>query len=474
MNQFLWPATLDHLRRDSPEPERLARFYGELLGDPVERIGPALWQVHGPARRMAVGEGEAAAVPYFALSVADADRLPRLRQELERAGVPTQGVSSPLLGPRAFKVTDPDGRAVVFDSPRGEAPQQQRSPAARLQHFVCATSRRSCRSYAKGEGPRMNLRSLFLGIVAASLASVAGAQAWPSKPVRLISQFPPGGGTDLIARNLMPELSKTFGQNFILENKPGAAGNIAADYVAKSAADGYTILIANNTIVIQAALPQTLAFDVERDFTPIGTITATPVALAVHPSQPVRTVQDLIALARAQQGKLAYSSCGTGTAMHLAGELFKQLAKIDMIHVPYKGCGPAIIDGISGQVPILFNTITNTAPQAKGGRLRIVAIASATRSPVDKNLPTIAEAGLTGFDADIWFGFMGPAALPREIVTKLNAELNRIVKLPDVSQRLADQLFDIRTGTPEQFGALIKSDIAKWTKVVRDGNIKPE
>jgi tripartite-type tricarboxylate transporter receptor subunit TctC len=312
---------------------------------------------------------------------------------------------------------------------------------------------------------------VLIGVLAAHAAL---AQSWPAKPVRLISQFPPGGGTDLIARNLIPELSKAFGQNFILEHKPGAAGNIAADHVAKSAPDGYTILIANNTIVIQAAMPQTLAFDVERDFTPIGTVAATPVALAVHPSQPVKTVQDLITLARAQPGKVAYSSCGTGTAMHLAGELFKQLARIDMIHVPYKGCGPAIIDGISGQVPILFNTITNTTPQAKGGRLRIVAIASATRSPVDKNLPTIAEAGLSGFDADIWFGFMGPAGLPREIAGRLNAELNRIVKLPDVSARLADQLFDIRTGTPEQFGALIKSDIAKWAKVVRDGNIKPE
>jgi tripartite-type tricarboxylate transporter receptor subunit TctC len=188
----------------------------------------------------------------------------------------------------------------------------------------------------------------------------------------------------------------------------------------------------------------------------------------------VNSVQDLITLARAQPGKLAYSSCGTGTAMHLAGELFKQLASIDMTHIPYKGCGPAIVDGISGQVPILFNTITNTNPQAKGGRLRIVAIASATRSPVDRNLPTIAEAGLAGFDADIWFGFMGPANLPRDIAARLNAELNRIVKLPDVSARLADQLFDVRTGSPEEFGRLVKADIAKWTKVVRDGNIKPD
>ena len=318
------------------------------------------------------------------------------------------------------------------------------------------------------------MKKLAFALIAGLAAGTAGAQGWPAKPVRLISQFPPGGGTDLIARNLIPELSKSFGQNFVLEHKPGAAGNIAADHVAKSAPDGYTILIANNTIVIQAAMQPKLSFDVHKDFTPVGSVASTAVALAVHPDQPVKTVQDLINLARAQSGKVAYSSCGTGTAMHLAGELFKQLGKIDMTHVPYKGCGPAIVDGISGQVPILFNTITNTTPQAKAGRLRIVAIASATRSPVDKNLPTIAEAGLSGFDADIWFGFMGPAGLPRDIVTRLNAELNRIVKLPEVAARLADQLFDVRTSTPEEFAALIKSDVAKWAKVVRDGNIKPE
>lgn len=313
------------------------------------------------------------------------------------------------------------------------------------------------------------------GLLLLCAAGAAQAQAWPSKPVRLISQFPPGGGTDLIARNLIPDLGKTFGQSFLLDHRPGAAGNIAAEHVARSSPDGYTILIANNTIVIQVALHPKLPFDIHKDFTPVGIVASTPVALAVHPDQPVKSVQDLIDLARARPGKLAYSSCGIGTAMHLAGELFTQLARLDMTHVPYKGCGPAIVDGIAGQVPILFNTITNTAPQAKAGRLRIVAIASATRSPVDKSLPTIAEAaGLTGFDADIWFGFLGPAGLPRDQVARLNAELNRIVRVPEIAARLAEQLFDVRTGTPEEFAALIKSDVARWRTVVREGNIKPE
>ena len=318
------------------------------------------------------------------------------------------------------------------------------------------------------------MKKILVAALLACTAGSAGAQGWPTRPPRLVSQFPPGGGTDLIARNLMPKLGEAFGQQFILEHRPGAAGNIAAEMVAKSSPDGYVILIANNTLVIQAAMPQKLPFDVVRDFAPIAVVASTPVALAVHPSMPVKSVKDLIALARAQPGKIPYSSCGTGTAMHLAGELFKQLAKVDMTHVPYKGCGPAIVDGIGGHLPVLFNTITNTTPQAKAGKLRIVALASATRSPVDKSLPTIAEAGLKGFDADIWFGFMAPAGTPREIVTRMNSELNRIVRLPEVVERLSEQLFDVRRGTPEDFSALIKTDIAKWTKVVRDANIKPE
>ena len=318
------------------------------------------------------------------------------------------------------------------------------------------------------------MKKILVAALLACAAAGAGAQSWPARPPRLVSQFPPGGGTDLIARNLMPKLAEAFGQQFILEHRPGAAGNIAAEMVAKSSPDGYVMLIANNTLVIQAAMPQKLPFDVVKDFAPIAVVASTPVALAVHPSMPVKSVKELIALARAQPGKIPYSSCGTGTAMHLAGELFKQLAKVDMTHVPYKGCGPAIVDGIGGHLPVLFNTITNTTPQAKAGRLRIVALASATRSPVDKSLPTIAEAGLKGFDADIWFGFMAPAGTPREIVARMNSELNRIVRLPEVVERLSEQLFDVRRGTPEDFSALIKADIAKWTKVVRDANIKPE
>ncbi len=313
---------------------------------------------------------------------------------------------------------------------------------------------------------------LALTVALAIAAPAALAQgAYPSKPVRLITQFPPGGGTDIVARLISPKLAEAFGQQFVVENRVGAAGNIGADFVAKSAPDGYTILVGNNTIVTNPAVQKT-PFDVVKDFDPIAIVGATAVALAVHPSLPAKSVQELIALAKKERGKLTYSSCGTGTAMHLAAELLKQLAKIDMVHVPYKGCGPAIADGIAGQVPILFNTITNTYPQAQGGRLRILALASSTRSPVDASLPTIAEAGFAGFDADIWFGFLAPAGTPKEIVNRLNAELSRIIQLPDIQERMKVQLFSTRTSTPEQFAKIIQSDLAQWSKLVKDANLQ--
>ena len=323
-------------------------------------------------------------------------------------------------------------------------------------------------------GPARVVTRFGAALVLAGFALAASAQGYPAKVVRLISQFPPGGGTDLIARLLAPKLTEAWGQQVLVENRAGAAGNVAAEYVAKSPADGYTILVANNTLVINAAMPQNLPFDVLKDFAPIAVVASTPVALAVHPSVPVNSVQELIKLARSQPGKLSYSSCGNGTAMHLAGELLKQLAKIDMVHVPYKGCGPAIADGIAGQVPILFNTITNTAAHASVGRLKVIAIASSTRSPVNTSLPTIAEAGPTGFDADIWFGFLAPAATPREIITRFNTELNRIVRLPEINEKMRVQLFDVRTDTPEGFAELIRADIAKWGKVIKDANIRPD
>ncbi|MBI3374806.1 MAG: tripartite tricarboxylate transporter substrate binding protein [Betaproteobacteria bacterium] len=304
------------------------------------------------------------------------------------------------------------------------------------------------------------------------ISTVVRSQGYPAKPVKLISPFPAGGGSDVVARILSPKLAEASGQQFLVENRTGAAGNVGADFVAKSPADGYTLLVANNTVVTNPALAKT-PFDVVNDFAPVALVGSTAVALAVHPDFPAKSVIDLVKLARESPGKFSYSSCGNGTAMHLAGELFKVVARVDIVHIAYRGCGPAIVDGVGGQVPILFNTITNTAPQARGGKLRVLALASPTRSPVDTAIPVISEsAGFEGFDADIWFGILSPAGTPREVVLKLNADINRVLASADVRERLAVQLFAIQTGTPEKFGELIRRDLDRWSKLVKDANIK--
>lgn len=313
---------------------------------------------------------------------------------------------------------------------------------------------------------------IALAVLAALAAAAASGQGFPNRPVKLVSPFPPGGGSDVVARILAPKLLEATGQQFVVENRTGAAGNVGADYVAKSPPDGYTLLVANNTVVTNPAVARA-PFDVVKDFQPVALVGSTAVALAVHPAFPAQSVDELVKLARENPGRYSYSSCGNGTAMHLAGELFKQLAKVDIVHIAYRGCGPAIVDGVGGQVPILFNTITNTAPQAKGGKLRILALASPTRSPVDKALPVIAEsAGFEGFDADIWFGLLAPAGTPPDVVQKLNAEVARALASQEVQERLAAQLFAIQTATPAAFGDLIKRDLARWSKLVKEAGIK--
>jgi len=305
-------------------------------------------------------------------------------------------------------------------------------------------------------------------------AGVAAAQDWPTKPVRLISPYPPGGGTDLVARLLQPKLTEALGQQFIVENKTGAGGVVGIDYVSKSPPDGYTILVANNTVVTAPATDK-VPYDAIKDFAAVTGIGSTAVALAVHPSFPAKSVAELLAMARSQPGKLSYSSCGNGSAMHLAGELFKYVAKVDILHVPYRGCGPAIADGVAGHVPILFNTITNTGAQARNGKLRVLALASPTRSPVDKSTPVISEsAGFEGYDADIWFGVLAPAGTPQPIIARLHAAVSAAMRSDDVRSKLEAQLFDVRVTAPDEFGAMIRKDLARWITLVKDAKIKAE
>lgn len=318
---------------------------------------------------------------------------------------------------------------------------------------------------------RNAVSSVLFGALTIASAGAA-AQAYPSKPVRLISPFPPGGGTDLVSRILQPKLAELLGQPMLVEHKTGAGGVLGIDFVAKSAADGYTILVANNTVVTAPATGKT-PYDAIKDFAPIGAIGSTAVALAVHPSFRANSVAELVAMARAEPGKLSYSSCGNGSAMHLAGELFKFVAKVDILHVAYRGCGPAIADGVAGHVPVLFNTITNTAAQARAGKLRVLALASPTRSPVDKSTPVISEsAGFEGYDADIWFGVLAPAGTPPAIVARFHGALDAALKTDEVRSRLEAQLFDVRPSPPAEFATLIRNDLARWTKLVKDANIK--
>jgi tripartite-type tricarboxylate transporter receptor subunit TctC len=303
-------------------------------------------------------------------------------------------------------------------------------------------------------------------------AGGVAAQGYPNKPIRMVVPFPPGGGADVVARILSQKFSESLGQQAVVDNRSGAAGNIGAEIVATSAADGYTLLFTNNTIVINAGLPGKQLFDVVKDFAPVALSAVTAVVLGVHPSVKANSVEELIALAKAEPGKLSYSSCGNGTALHLAGEMLKQLAQIDMLHVPYRGCAPALADTLGGQVPVMFSTISNVAPHHNAGKLRILALASARRSDAYPRIPTIAEAGIAGYDADVWSGILAPARTPKEVVARLNAEANRIVGLSDVQERFRSQFYEPRTGTPEQFGTQIRSDVIKWSKLIKEAGIQ--
>jgi tripartite-type tricarboxylate transporter receptor subunit TctC len=288
----------------------------------------------------------------------------------------------------------------------------------------------------------------------------------------LVVPYPPGGGSDAVARILVPNLSELLGQPIVVENRSGAAGNLGSAFVAKAPADGYTLLFTNNSLVVNASLPIPLPYDVLKDFSGIAMPASSANVLAVHPSIDVNTVDQFIALAKAQPGKLNYSTCGSGTSQHFAGELLKRLADINMVHVPYRGCGPAVADGLGGQVPVLFNTISNTMPHHRAGKLRILGVASQKRSEVDSSIATIAEAGFIGYEAEAWYGMFAPADTSRDVVVKLNAAVHRVTAMPDVQDRLRKGLFDLRSASPEELNARVRSDFVRWSKLVRDVNMK--
>ena len=287
--------------------------------------------------------------------------------------------------------------------------------------------------------------------------------------------FPAGGPLDIVARAIGQELSKSWGQPVIIDNRPGAGGNIGADLVAKAPADGYTILMgAVSTHAINVSLYNKLPYDPIRDFAPVTLITSVPNVLVVHPSVPVKNVQELIALAKARPGQLNFASGSTGSAGHLAGELFKSMAGVDMTHIPYKGAAPAVIDLMAGQVSLMFDNMASALPYIKAGRVRALAVTTLKRSPLLPQLPTICEAGLRGFDISTWFGIFAPAGTPPDVVAKLNTEIVRILHTPEMKERLAALGAEPIGNKPDEFSAFIKAEIPKYAKVIKASGAKAD
>jgi tripartite-type tricarboxylate transporter receptor subunit TctC len=321
------------------------------------------------------------------------------------------------------------------------------------------------------------LQCLLCAFFAGGLAqfpSTSSAQAYPVKPVRVVVPSSPGGGTDIVARIMAPELAKHLGQQFVIDNRPGAGTMIGIEIVANAPADGYALLMTPSTLAINSALYKKVPYDPVRDFAPITELISSPSIIVVHPSVPVKTIKELIAFARARPGQMNYASAGTGTYPHMTMELFQSMAGVKMVHIPYKGTGPATIDMLAGHTAVMAGTILSVMPYVRAGRLRALGITSAKRSPVAPEIPTVSEAGLPGFESVQWYGFLAPAKTPRDVVTRLHAETARILQQTETRERFTNDGADPVGNTPEEFGRFVQSELAKWAKVARDAGIRPE
>jgi tripartite-type tricarboxylate transporter receptor subunit TctC len=302
----------------------------------------------------------------------------------------------------------------------------------------------------------------------------ANAQNYPVKPVRLVVPSSPGGGTDITARIIAPKLTERLGQQVIVENRAGAGTMIGTEAVAKSAPDGYTLLMGLSTLAINPAMYKKVPFDPVRDFAPISQVIAAPNMLVVHPSIPAKTVKELIAFARARPGQLNYASAGHGTNPHLSMELFLSMTGLKVVHIPYKGLAPGIVDLLAGHVTLATATMLTGLPHVKSGRLRLLGTTGAKRAAVLPDQPTVAEAGVPGYEASQWYGVLAPAGTSKEIITRLNAEIVRILQAPDMREKLAADGTDPVGNSPDEFARYIKAELTKWGKVARDAGIKPE
>jgi tripartite-type tricarboxylate transporter receptor subunit TctC len=312
--------------------------------------------------------------------------------------------------------------------------------------------------------------ALFLTATAAPLL----AQEYPAKPVRIIIGFPPGGATDLVARLMAPKYTGIFKQQFIVDNRPGANGVIGSDLAAKAAPDGYAIHLATVGSLVLSPATSRVPYDPLKDFAPISQAVALQNIFIVHPNLPVRSIKELTALARAKPGALNFASSGTASPGHLAGELFKSMARVNLVHVPYKGGGPAMIDLVAGHVEIFVAVISTAVPQVKAGKARALAVTGGRRAAALPDVPTVAETGLKGYEATNWYGMVAPANTPRAIVERLHKVTVSVLEMPDVKQALLDQGIEAAPNTPEQFAVYIKSETSKWAKVIKASGIKVE
>jgi hypothetical protein len=322
-------------------------------------------------------------------------------------------------------------------------------------------------------------RFIFLTVTFLCLITTAmpsQAQAWPNRAVRVIVPYPPGGIGDTVTRAIAQGLSEQFGQPFVIDNKPGASQKIGAEMVAKSPADGYTLFLGSVTsLAINVNSQKKMSYDPVRDFSPVSMAFFSPLYLVVNPSVPANSVNELISLSKAQPGKLSFASIGQGGSIHLAGELFRSMAGLEMMHVPYKGSAPALTDVIGGQVNLMFDAGVSALPQVRAGKLRALAVTSSKRSSSAPDLPTVAEAGnLPGYEATIWFGFVAPVGTPQEIVNRLSQEISKVMRQPGLRERFAPQGVELASSNPAEFAEFIKAEIPKWGKVLRDANVAPE
>ena len=324
------------------------------------------------------------------------------------------------------------------------------------------------------------MRNIFKWILVAIACMAASAPVlsqnrYPTKPIRLVVPFVPGGSTDLIARIMGQKLDEALGQQVVVENRAGAGGNIGVEYVAKSAPDGYTLIFGHiGTFGFGPSLYQKLPYDPVKDFAPITLFAMVPNMLVVHPALPAKTVKELIALAKARPGQMNYGSSGNGSASHLASEYFKLLSKTDIIAIPYKGTGPLVTDLIAGQTSLTITGVPPLYPFVQSGRLRGIAVGSVKRLALMPDLPTIAEAGVPGYESSTWFGPLAPAKTPREIILRLNTELLKILQRPDIKARFAAEGAEGLGSTPEEFGTYIKSEIDRWGRVIKAAGVRPE